>query len=371
MSAVASNRMISASLPGVSDPAFEFDLKTLGAADRREARRVPDRHELWIVLARKSKLVREHALQGQHPTHLSEHVRGHRALDVRGQRRAHAQVEHFLDRRRPVAHVHFDRGGDRNMRAGVGGGFPADIAHSGHVYENAVLAEFAGFGEFVESRLHSERGDDMERDREAKLAPNFPRALIAWQIDLAAHEHREQLVGRRKMLLANARGVARIFRLVAPALEVAEHRAPPGRSQPLDRGVGMLRRMVDLAHVHHRRYARVDLRHAREQFVDVDVLRAIAHRELLKNKLVIIVRAFRPAVVDENAVCEKAAQRRLELVVVGVDEARHDDMPGRVDDGRIGRVDRAATSTIFDPSRARRRRRDCRRARPSTTSSRP
>jgi hypothetical protein len=141
------------------------------------------------------------------------------------------------------------------------------------------------------------------------------------------------------VLRANARGVAGIFRLLAPALEIAEHRAPAGRAEPLDRGVGMFGRMMDLADVHHRRHAGVNLRDAGEKLVDVDVLRAITHGKLLQHRLIIIVRAFGPPIIDEDAVGEKTAQRRLELMAMGVDEARHDDMPRRVDDRGVGRLD--------------------------------
>ena len=76
-----------------------------------------------------------------------------------------------------------------------------------------------------------------------------------------------------------------------------------------------------------------------EKLVDVDVLRTISHGQFLQNGLVIVVRAFGPPIVDENAVGEKAAQRRLELMAMRIDEARHDDMPGRIDDRGVGRVD--------------------------------
>ena len=249
------------------------------------------------------------------------------------------KVERLLDRRRPVPHLHFDRHGERDMRAGVGRRLPRHIAHARHMDEKAVRAEFPGFRQFVEGRLHAESADDMQGDRQAELAADFPRLLIARQIDLAAHEHADELVGRREVLLADAPGVAGIFRLLAPALEIAEHGAPAGRAEPLDRGVGMFGRVMDLADVHDRGHAGVDLRDAGEQLVDVDVLRAIAQRQFLQDRLIIIVRAFGPPVVDENAVGEKAAQRRLELMAVRVDEARHDDMPGRVDDRGVGRVD--------------------------------
>ena len=96
---------------------------------------------------------------------------------------------------------------------------------------------------------------------------------------------------------------------------------------------------MDLADVHDRGHAGVDLRDAGEQLVDVDVLRPIAQRQFLQDRLIIIVRAFGAPVVDENAVGEEAAQRGLELMAVRVDEAGRYDMPGRVDDGGVGRVD--------------------------------
>ena len=238
-----------------------------------------------------------------------------------------------------MPHVHFDRHRERDMHSRVGGRLPANLAHAGHMDEKAVRSEFSGFRQFVEGRLHSESADDMQSDRQAQFAADFPRLLIARQVDLAAHEHGEQLIGRSKVLLADALGVAGIFRLLAPALEIAEHRAPPGCAEPLDRGVGMFGRMMDLADVHDRRHAGVDLRDAREKLVDVDVLRTIAHRQFLQNGFVIIVRAFGPPIVDENSVGEKAAQRRLELMAMRIDEARRDDMPGRIDDGGVGRVD--------------------------------
>ena len=174
------------------------------------------------------------------------------------------------------------------------------------------------------------------------------------------------------MLLADAPGVAGIFRLLAPALEIAEHGAAAGGAQPLDRRVGMFRRMMDLADVHDRRHAGVDLRDAAEELVDVDVLRPIDHRQLLEDRLVVIVRALGPSVVDENAVGEEAAQRRLELMVMRVDEARHHDMPGRVDDRGVGRMNGGGDLDDGRPlDRARRRPRDCRREGPSTAPFRP
>src|SRR5271154_4360111 len=109
------------------------------------------------------------------------------------------------------------------------------------------------------------------------------------------------------MLPSDAPGVAGIFRLLAPTLEIAEHGAPAGRTEALDRGVGMFRRMMNLADVHNRRHSGVDLGDSSEKLVDVDVLRPIAHRQLLQDRLIIVVLALGPPVVDKNAVGEKAA----------------------------------------------------------------
>jgi hypothetical protein len=80
--------------------------------------------------------------------------------------------------------------------------------------------------------------------------------------------------------------------------------------------------MMDLADVHDRGHAGVDLRDSAEELVDVDVIRTIDDREVQEDRLVIIVRALGPSVVDEDAVALEAAQRRLELVAMRVDVAR-------------------------------------------------
>ena len=87
----------------------------------------PHGHELRVVLALKREFIGEHALKRQYSPHLGEHVGGHRALDVARERNAHPQVERLLKRRRPVAHVHFDRHGEGDVGAGVGGGRAKDF----------------------------------------------------------------------------------------------------------------------------------------------------------------------------------------------------------------------------------------------------
>jgi len=72
-----------------------------------------------------------------------------------------------------------------------------------------------------------------------------------------------------------------------------------------------------------------------EQLVDVDVLRPVHRRELEKNEFVVGRAPARRArsIVDQHAVGQEAAQRRLELVMVRIDEAGHDDAAGGVDVG--------------------------------------
>ena len=86
-------------------------------------------------------------------------------------------------------------------------------------------------------------------------------------------------------------------------------------------------RVMDLRDVVHRRDARVELAQPAEQLVDVDVLRPVHRGELQQDVLEVSRAAARRAraVVDEHPVGEEAAQRRLELVVVRIDEAGHDD----------------------------------------------
>jgi hypothetical protein len=91
--------------------------------------------------------------------------------------------------------------------------------------------------------------------------------------------------------------------------------------------------MMDLRDVVHGRHTRVELAEGAEQLVDVDVLRAIDRCEPLQDELEVSrvsARRVRP-VVDQDAVGQKASQRRLELVMVGVNEARHHDASRRID----------------------------------------
>src|SRR5439155_9650238 len=122
------------------------------------------------------------------------------------------------------------------------------------------------------------------------------------------------------------------------ALEIAEGGAAPGVEQRLDGGVRMLRRVMDLRDVVHGRDAVVELRQTAEQLADVDVLRTVYGGESEENVLEVVDSGRRRAVEDENAVGQEAPQRRLELVVMRVDEAGHHDLATRIDLRRVAGV---------------------------------
>ena len=95
----------------------------------------------------------------------------------------------------------------------------------------------------------------------SELASDRPRRLEARQVDLAAHDHRHELVVGGEVLLLDAARVGRILIAghVAGALEVAEDGAASRVGHSLDRRVGVLGRVMDLRDVVHRRDAAVDL----------------------------------------------------------------------------------------------------------------
>src|SRR5262249_5645405 len=89
-----------------------------------------------------------------------------------------------------------------------------------------------------------------------------------------------------------------------------------------------------------------------EQLVDVYVLRTVDGGELQQNELEVGRAAARRSrsVIDQHAVGEEAAQHRLKLVMVGIDEAGHDDAAGRVDLRGTTRVQVApAGADLFAP----------------------
>jgi hypothetical protein len=59
--------------------------------------------------------------------------------------------------------------------------------------------------------------------------------------------------------------------------------------------------MMDLAYVHHRRYARIELRDRTVELADENVLRPVGVRQLLQDHLVIVEGAAGTAVVEAKA----------------------------------------------------------------------
>ena len=152
------------------------------------------------------------------------------------------------------------------------------------------------------------------------------------------HRERQQLIVRLKVLFADAPDVFGMFaRAVRPPLAadrdaVRVDGADAGVGEPGDRGVGVLRRVVDVRPVEQRGDAGVERLERAHQVRDVDVLGAVLHADVVEHAGEVLV---------ERAAREDAAHRRLPGVPVRVDEARHDDHPGGVDLFRIRRVEAA------------------------------
>src|ERR1700675_4283475 len=180
---------------------------------------------------------------------------------------------------------------------------PALVGHPGHVDEQIVGTdlEVAGrlavrpdaaepLGELIQDRADPEREQGVRRDLESELAPDGPGLLVDLRpkVDLAAHDHGNELVARGEPLPLDAERVLRIgiVRGVASrAFEIAEGGAASRIEQGLDGGVRMLRRVMNLRYVMHGRDAVIELAQGTEQFVDVDVLRTINGGELQENIL--------------------------------------------------------------------------------------
>ncbi len=189
----------------------------LRAVDGGEAQHVARREQSWRAGGRRRvlvgwievsllqhHLVHHHALHVHADAHLGEEVRRHRDFDVRAQRRLHAQLLHLDDRRYAVAHVHFDREGDRDLCADILGLLPGGVGHPGHVDEQVVRSDpdvavaTGSGGELVKNRPDTERREDMRRNLKVELPPDRP-GLVGRripQVHLAAHDHMDELVAR-------------------------------------------------------------------------------------------------------------------------------------------------------------------------------
>ena len=115
----------------------------------------------------------------------------------------------------------------------------------------------------------------------------------------------------------------------------------------LDRGVGVLRRVEVVRPVEQRRDAAVERLERADQVAGVGVLGAVelAHRAVQARE-----------VVRERPVGADVAEERLPGVAVRVDQARHDDAVGRVDDLGVAGVEVRARRPRSRRSRSGRRR---------------
>jgi hypothetical protein len=103
-----------------------------------------------------------------------------------------------------MTHVHFDRTGDRDLRAFILHRLPAHIRHAGHVDEQVVgtnrgvAGTALALGKLVKNRTDTERREDVCNDLQAELPPDRPRLLrsLRAEIDLTAHDHVDELVTR-------------------------------------------------------------------------------------------------------------------------------------------------------------------------------
>ena len=155
--------------------------------------------------------------------------------------------------------------------------------------------------------------------------------MIMWTSPL-----RDRLPGENhclKMRGASFADIGSLERHFTRALEIAEGGATPGIDQRLNGSVGVRRRVTDLRDVVHRGDAVVELAEPTERLIDVDVLRPVHRGKFVQDELEVSRAAARRtgAVVDKNAVRGIAAQRRLELVVVRIDEAGHHDAACGID----------------------------------------
>ena len=197
---------------------------------------------------------------------------------------------------------------------------------------------------------------DVDRDVEAELLGQLP--VVADDVRLAEvgaagrERHRDPALVRVEVLLADpprvgpvrgqdAAGVVRAEppvdeRRVAEA--VGEDRPDLRVLQAADGLVGVGRRVHDVRPVDERRDARVDALERAPQVGRVDVVGPVVRRELVED---------RPEVGDQREVRRARPDRRLPGVPVGVDEARDDDVAGRVDRPRA--VGRQAVADGGDP----------------------
>src|ERR1700681_4805894 len=105
-------------------------------------------------------------------------------------------------------------------------------------------------GEQVQDGSDPKRREDVSRNLETERSPDLPGLCVgrSAKVDLAAHDHGDELVARGEPLLLDADRVARILVAgnAARALEIAEGGAASRIEEGIDGGVGVRRRVMDL-----------------------------------------------------------------------------------------------------------------------------
>src|SRR6516162_7248335 len=118
-----------------------------------------------------------------------------------------------------MPHVHLDRERDRDLRALVVHRLPSKVGHPRHMDEQVVgpdpdvlIDATLAHGELVQDRAYLEWREDVRRYLQTELAPDRPGLRVDRrpEIDLAAHDHRTELVGRGEVLLLDAECILRI-----------------------------------------------------------------------------------------------------------------------------------------------------------------
>ncbi len=178
--------------------------------------------------------------------------------------------------------------------------------------------------------------------RPARAPSGPPRwsARTAQQAHLGERDaHRQETFIARQLALADPAGVGEPLAVLGEdglgrgrrIVAVGEHSPDARIAQTLEGAIGVLGGVVAMGEVEDRRDARFERFECADVVAGVDVLGGAVRRD---------GHAACPAeVVLERPVRADAAKGRLPCVPVGVDEARHDDMPGDVDHLGVPGVD--------------------------------
>ena len=341
---------MSACLPGVSEPVRSAMPATsappIVAHDRtwREVMSPGDASRPSRSASHASWCLRP-ALRAEDRAHLGELVGRRGRRDVGRQADRQVVLERGHGGRPAVAHLDLDLRGERDVAAGVAGERPFLVGEVRGVDVGRVRVQQVHVAQRRDLHLRVAEAvhRDVDRDVEPELLGQLP--VVADDVGLAevrtagGERHRDAAVVGVEVLLPDpprvrpVRGqdAARVVRAEPPVDErrvpeaVGEDRSDLRLLQAADRLVGVGRRVHDVRPVDERRDARVDALERAPQVAGVHVVGPVVRRELVED---------RPEVGDQREVRRARPDRRLPRVPMGVDEARDDDVAGRVDRAR-------------------------------------